>query len=151
MAEQELVIERLIDAPVARVFKAWTDARQVQQWWGPRGFTAPVCEIDAKPGGKLRIVMRGPDGADYPMSGTYRDVEANKRLVFVSVAEDQAGDALLEAFTEVTFEAQGNKTRLTMKTSAVGLAPVAAEMLKGMEQGWSETLDRMAAFAAKGA
>jgi len=151
MAEQDLVIERLIDAPVARVFKAWTEAKQVKEWWGPQGFTAPVCEIDARPGGRLRIVMRGPDGNDYPMSGTYRDVEPNKRLVFVSVAEDGAGDALLEAFTEVTFEAQGNKTKLIMKTSAVGLAPVAADMLRGMEQGWSETLDRMVAFAAKGA
>ena len=151
MSEQELVIERLIDAPVERVFKAWTDARQLQQWWGPRGFTAPVSEVDARPGGKLRIVMRGPDGTDYPMSGTFREVEANRRLVFVSVAEDGAGDALLEAFTEITFAAQGGKTLLTMKTSAVGLAPVAAEMLRGMEQGWSETLDRMTAFAAKGA
>jgi uncharacterized protein YndB with AHSA1/START domain len=151
MSEQELVIERLIDAPVERVFKAWTDARQLQQWWGPRGFTAPVSEVDARPGGKLRIVMRGPDGTNYPMSGTFREVEANRRLVFVSVAEDGAGDALLEAFTEVTFAAQGSKTLLTMKTSAVGLAPVAAEMLRGMEQGWSETLDRMAEFASMGA
>ncbi|MEO8558120.1 MAG: SRPBCC domain-containing protein [Rhodospirillales bacterium] len=147
MSEQELVIERLIDAPVERVFQAWTEAKQVKEWWGPRGFTAPVCEVDARPGGRLRIVMRGPDGTDYPMSGTYRDVEPDQRLVFVSVAEDNAGDALLEAFTEVTFAAQGNKTRLVMKTSAVGLALVAAEMLKGMEQGWSETLDRMAAHA----
>ena len=151
MSEQELVIERLIDAPVERVFKAWTDARQMKEWWGPHGFTNPVCEVDARPGGKLRIVMRAPDGADYPMSGTFRDVEPNKRLVFVSVAEDNAGDALLEAFTEVTFTAQGNKTLLTMKTSAVGLAPVAADMLKGMEQGWSGTLDRLTAWVTKGA
>jgi uncharacterized protein YndB with AHSA1/START domain len=151
MAEKELVLERLIDAPIDRVFKAWTDAAQVREWWGPRGFTAPVCKIDAKPGGKLRIVMRGPDGADYPMSGAFRAVEANQRLVFTSVAEDQAGDALLEAFTEVTFVAQGSKTLLTMKTSAVGLAPVAADMLRGMEQGWSETLDRMVTFVSRGA
>ncbi len=151
MSETEVVLNRLIDAPVERVFKAWTDATQLAKWWGPQHFTNPVCEVDVRPGGKMHIVMRAPDGTDYPMRGTYRDVEPNKRLVFVAVAEDAAGDALLESFTEVTFEARGGKTALTVKASGVGLAPVAAEMLKGMEEGWSGSLDRLAALTAQGA
>lgn len=146
MADQEVMLERLLDAPLERVFRAWIDPAQLKQWWGPHGFTNPVCEVDAKVGGKMRVVMRGPDGTDYPMSATFRAIEPNRRLVFVAVAEDAAGDALLESFTEVLFEAQGAKTRLTVKASAVGLAPVAAQMLRGMEEGWSGSLDRLAAL-----
>jgi uncharacterized protein YndB with AHSA1/START domain len=80
------------------------------------------------------------------MSATFREVTPPKRLVFVAVAEDTAGDALLESFTEVTFEPQGARTLLTVKASGVGLAPVAAEMLKGMEEGWSGSLDRLVAL-----
>jgi uncharacterized protein YndB with AHSA1/START domain len=146
MADQEVVLERLLDAPPDRVFRAWLDPAQLKQWWGPRGFTNPVCEVDPTVGGRMRIVMRGPDGTDYPMSATFRAIEPDRRLVFVAVAEDAAGDALLESFTEVLFEAHGDKTRLTVETSAVGLAPVAADMLRGMEEGWSGSLDRLAAL-----
>lgn len=150
MAEQEVMLERLIDAPLERVYRAWTDPALLKQWWGPHGFTNPVCEVDARVGGRMRIVMRGPDGTDYPMSATFRAIEPGKRLVFVAVAEDAAGDALLESFTEVLFWARGRQTFLTVKASAVGLAPVAAEMLKGMEEGWSGSLDRLAALVAQG-
>lgn len=146
MAEQEVTLERLLDAPLERVFRAWLDPAQLKQWWGPPGFTNPVCEVDARVGGRMRIVMRGPDGTDYPMSATFRAIEPDRRLVFVAVAEDAAGDALLESFTEVLFEAHDDKTRLTVEASAVGLAPVAADMLKGMEEGWSGSLDRLAAL-----
>jgi uncharacterized protein YndB with AHSA1/START domain len=146
MSETEVVLNRLIDAPVAKVFKAWTDAEQMKKWWGPKGFTNPVCEVDARVGGEMRIVMRAPDGTDYPMRATFREVEQDKRLVFVAVAEDAAGDALLETFNLVLFEARGSKTFLTVEASGVGLAPVAAEMLKGMEEGWSGSLDRLVAL-----
>ncbi len=144
MAEREVMLERLLDAPLERVFRAWIDPAQLKQWWGPHCFTNPVCEVDARPGGMMRIVMRSPDGTDYPMSATFRAIEPDRRLVFVAVAKDAAGDALLESFTEVLFEASGDRTKLTVKASAVGLAPVAAQMLEGMEAGWSGSLDRLA-------
>ncbi len=59
--EKDLVLTRVFDAPRERVWKAWTDPRQVAQWWGPAGFTNPRCEVDVRPGGVLRIDMRGPD------------------------------------------------------------------------------------------
>jgi len=55
-------ITRVVNASRSLVFKAWTDAKDVAQWWGPRGFTNPVCELDVRPGGAIRIHMRGPDG-----------------------------------------------------------------------------------------
>src|SRR5579862_3731997 len=112
-AERVLVIERIFDAPRSLLFKAWTEPRRLAQWWGPKGFTNPVCEVDARPGGALRIVMRAPDGAEHPMTGVFREVIAPARLVFTNVAVDREGKPLLEGLTTVTFAEQGGKTKLT--------------------------------------
>ena len=141
---RELTFTRIFDAPRALVFGMWTDPKHVAQWWGPRGFTNPVCEMDVRPGGALRIVMRAPDGTEYPMPGIFRDVVAPERLVFTSFAEDAKGNRLLEALTTVTFVEHGGKTTLTVHARAVGLVPHAADMLAGMEAGWTQTLERLA-------
>jgi uncharacterized protein YndB with AHSA1/START domain len=141
---REVVLTRVFDAPRALVFKAWTDPKQMAQWWGPHRFTNPVCEIDARVGGALRIHMRGPDGVVYPMVGTFNEVAPPERLVFTAQAQDAAGTPLLESVTTVTFEEQGSKTKLTVQARAVGLAPVALQMLAGMEAGWTQSLERLA-------
>ena len=69
---QELTLVRVYAAPREKVFKAWVDCELAAKWWGPRGFTNPVCELDPRPGGAIRIDMRGPDGTVYPMGGTFR-------------------------------------------------------------------------------
>src|SRR5262249_57658906 len=69
LAEREITITRVFDAPRATVFRAWTDANQLAQWWGPKGFTNPVCEIEARVGEAIRIHMRSPDGSVYPDEG----------------------------------------------------------------------------------
>jgi uncharacterized protein YndB with AHSA1/START domain len=97
LPEGEVTITRILDAPRELVFKAWIDPQQVRQWWGPGKFTNPVCELDARPGGAIRIVMRGPNGIDYPMSGTFREIVEPERLVFTAVAEDAAGHQVLRA------------------------------------------------------
>ena len=124
-AERVLVIERIFDAPPSLVFKAWTDPKQVAQWWGPKGFTNPVCEMDARPGGAIRIVMRAPDGAEHPIAGVFREVVEPKRLVFTSVAVDAAGNPIIDGLTTVTFAEHGGKTKLTLHRSAVALNGVA--------------------------
>jgi len=110
-----------------------TDPKHMAQWWGPHGFTNPVCEMDARVGGAILIHMRAPDGTVHPMTGTFREIVEGERIVFTAVAEDHAGNPLLEALTTVIFEEQGGKTKLTVQASAVGLAPVAPQMLAGME------------------
>jgi uncharacterized protein YndB with AHSA1/START domain len=77
-AEREIVLTRIFDAPRALVFKAWTDPKLMVQWWGPRGFTNPVCELDVRVGGAWRIVMRTPDGMEYPCDGVSRGRETRK-------------------------------------------------------------------------
>ena len=68
------LVVRELDAPRALVFQAWTDPAHMARWWGPHNFTNPVCEIDLRAGGAHRIVMRSPDGVDYPIKGVYRGV-----------------------------------------------------------------------------
>jgi uncharacterized protein YndB with AHSA1/START domain len=146
--ERELVITRIFDAPRGLVFKAWTDPEHLAQWWGPKGFTAPICEMEGRTGGALRILMRGPDGAEYPMTGVIREIVEPERLVFTSVAMDEDGKRLLEGVTTVTFAEQGAKTKLTLHTRAVGLVADAARKLEGMDAGWTQSIDRLAAHVA---
>jgi uncharacterized protein YndB with AHSA1/START domain len=150
MATREVTLSRVFDASRERVWEMWTQAEHMAKWWGPKGFTNPVCDLDARPGGKIRIDMMAPDGTVYPMTGTFRDVFAPERLVFMAQAEDQDGNALLESLTTVTFEQQGGKTKVTVHASAVGIAPVAPQMLAGMEAGWTQSLEKLAAVFASG-
>lgn len=148
--ERTVVITRVFDAPRTLVFKAWTDAAHLARWWGPKGFTNPVCEVDARPGGGLRIVMRAPDGAEHPMTGVFREVIAPERLVFTNIAVDGEGKPLLEGLTTVTFaEHDGVKTKLTLESRAVGLVAYAARMLEGMEAGWTQSIDRLGEHVAR--
>src|ERR1700720_2154803 len=100
---QELVFTRVFDAPRSLVFAAWTDPKHMAAWWGPKGFTNPVCELDVRPGGVIRIDMRGPDGTVYPMTGAYREVVAPERLVFTASALDEKGRPLFEVLNTLTF------------------------------------------------
>jgi uncharacterized protein YndB with AHSA1/START domain len=102
-----------------------------------------VPELDARVGGNLRVVMHGPDGNDYPMKGTFRELKAPERLVFTNIAIDNDGNHLLEGETTVTLTEAGGKTTMTMKSHAVGLVPIAPQMLAGMEAGWTQSIDKM--------
>jgi|ERR1051326_98825 uncharacterized protein YndB with AHSA1/START domain len=148
--EGELIVTRVLDATPETVYKAWTEPKQTARWWGPNHFTNPVCELDVKPGGAWRIVMRAPDGVEYACGGIYHEVIAPQRLVFSNNAFDHQGKPLLEGVTSVTFEAQGAKTKLTVETRMVGKVSYAAQMLAGMEAGWNQSLDRLTALVAKG-
>ena len=148
-AEREVVITRIFDALRALVFQAWTDPKHLKRWWGPKMFTNPVCEVDARVGGAWRIVMRGPDGVDYPCGGVYREIVEPERLVFTNIATDNDGNPILDGLTTVTFEEQGGKTKLTLTTRAVALVDYAAAYLQGMEAGWTQSLESLAEELAK--
>jgi uncharacterized protein YndB with AHSA1/START domain len=148
--EATVVITRVFDAPRALVWKAWTDPKMVAQWWGPKCFTNPVCEMDVRPGGSLFIVMRGPDGTDYPMKGMFWEIVAPERLVFTSIAVDKDGNHLLEGETTVTFVEHGGKTAVTVRSHAVGLVPSAPQMLAGMNAGWTQSIDKLEELVGRG-
>lgn len=136
---RELIITRHFHAPRNLVFKAWTDPQHLPHWWGPKGFTLTVQEIDVKPGGVWRYVMHGPDGVDYDNKIVYTEVVNPERLVY------SHGDSGGEHFkVTVTFAEQGDKTELTMRMlfkSAEELEQVVKEY--GAIEGAKSTLDRL--------
>jgi|SRR6185312_16151027 len=155
MAKKEIMIVRTFNAPREKVWQAWTDPKQLQEWWSPRGFTTPVAEVDARVGGNIYIVMLAGEGLGQmsgmkaPMRGTFTEVTEPERLVFSNNAVDESDNVLLSGTTEVTFEDEGGKTKMTIRASAEGTAPMTDMMLAGMEQGWNEQTDKLGEFLSK--
>jgi uncharacterized protein YndB with AHSA1/START domain len=144
-ADREIVIARVLDAPRELVFEAFTDPRHIAEWWGPDGFTTTIHEMNVTVGGVWRYIMHGPDGTDYDNLTTYREIVKPERLVYSH--GDSENPEMFHA--TVTFEAQGNKTRITLRM----LAPTAVareEMKKfGAIEGGNQTLARLDAYLAK--
>lgn len=140
----DLTITRVFDAPRDLVFQVWTDPKHVAKWWGPHHFTNPVCELDVRVGGAIRIHMRGPEGTVYPMSGVFNEINPPERLVFTSAPLDENGERLFELLTTVVFEEQGKKTKLTLHVHVLTATSEAAQYLDGMEEGWNQSLERLA-------
>ncbi|MBI2893748.1 MAG: SRPBCC domain-containing protein [Deltaproteobacteria bacterium] len=140
-ARPEVTLTRVLDAPRRVVFEAWARREQLQRWWGPRGFSLLVDEMSFRTGGAYRFIMRGPDGEDYPFHGEFREIATPERIVFGAVLEDLPGEELL---TTVTFAEEGASTRLTVRQTV----PSVEEYARGQEQGWSESLDKLAELLA---
>ena len=142
---RELRLTRIIGAPRKLVFKAWTDPIHLKQWWGPRGFTNPLCELDLRPGGRIRICMDSPHFPNHWMTGVFREIIEPEKLVFSSYAfEDASGNSKLEALNTVTFEEFNGVTRLHLHAVVIKATPDLLFALDGMEQGWSESLYKLA-------
>jgi uncharacterized protein YndB with AHSA1/START domain len=140
---KEFVITREFEAPRELVFKAWTDPWHLAQWWGPRGFTNPVCEWDARPGKAIHVVMRAPNGVDYPMGGEFREVTAPERLVFTSGALDKKGKLLFEFLHDVAFTERKGKTKLTIRSRIIKTTAEAGKYIGGFEAGMTQSLERL--------
>ncbi len=147
--EREIVIERVFDAPRELVYRAWTDPQHLARWWGPKGFTNPVCTADVRAGGAWHIVMRAPDGREHPCGGVYREVAEPTRLVFTNIALDKDGNSIIDGLTTVTFAEHEGKTKLTLRTRGTAIADYAVPYLSGMETGWSQSLEKLATELAQ--
>lgn len=144
-SDREIVISRVIDAPRDLVWKAWTDAKHLGQWWGPNGFTTTTSKMDFKPGGVWRFVMHGPDGRDYQNRITYLEIVAPERLVQKLDGGEDADPATFH--TTVTFAEQNGKTTVTMTAvfpSATERDRVVKEV--GAIEGGQQTLGRLAKY-----
>jgi|GEM_PF-193751 len=151
---QTLVITRTFNAPRSLVFKAWTEPERVVRWWGPKGFTCPVCEIDLRLGGAYRNCMRSPEGKDFWSQGIYHEIEEPSRIVCSDAFADEQGNVMspeqygmsadwpTEAIITVTFTEHVGKTRLTLQHWPLKPGPE-RDMC---QQGWNETLDKLAEY-----
>jgi uncharacterized protein YndB with AHSA1/START domain len=144
-AKRELVITRVLDAPRSLVFKVWTQPEHVVRWLGPKGFTAPSCEMDLRPGGAWRACIRSPEGTDQWMQGVYREVVEPLRLVFTFAWENDQGEPGHQTLVTVTFADHGGKTRLTFHQAVFE----SIESRDSHQSGWSECFDRLENYLAQ--
>jgi uncharacterized protein YndB with AHSA1/START domain len=144
-ADRVLVITRVFDAPRSLVFEAWTAKEHLDQWCAPRGFTIPWSEGELRPGGSWRSCMRAPDGTEYRLRGTYREIVQNERLVFTHTWEEDDGTLGPETIVTVRFADEDGKTRLTFEQGPFK----SVESRDAHRGGWTECLERLAEHAAK--
>jgi uncharacterized protein YndB with AHSA1/START domain len=139
----ELYIERIYDAPVKMVWKAWVDPKQVAQWWGPRGFTLTNHSKDVRTGGHWNYTMHGPDGVDYPNKTKYLEVENYSRMIYDHGGNDEQPPLFR---VTVNFVDLKDKTRMEM-TMALATAEAASETKKFIKKaGGNSTWDRLAEY-----
>ena len=136
-ADREIVSARVFDAPRELVWKAWVDPKHVAQWWGPKGFTNTIHEMDVRPGGVWRFAMHGPDGTDYKNEIVFIEVVKPERLVYDHVSGPRF-------HVTATFADEGGKTKLTMRM----VFPTAEERDNtvkkfGAVEGLNQTLGRL--------
>ena len=149
-ADRELVLTRLINAPRAKVYRAWTDPELLKQWFAPKPYTTPIVEIDVRPGGSAYFVMRGPDGKDLPNHGVYLEVVPNEKLVSTD-AYVKAWEPSEKPFMTLilTFEDEGGKTRYTARVRHWSVADREAHEKMGFHEGWGLCTDQLEALVAK--
>jgi uncharacterized protein YndB with AHSA1/START domain len=138
--DREIVMTRVFDAPRPLVFDAFTKPELLKRWFGPRGWSLVVCEVDLKVGGTFRFVLRGPDGRDMGMRGVYREIVAPERSVHVESFDDYPGESQV---TTVLVE-QGGKTTLTATVLYPSREIRDMVAKSGMEHGAAESYDKLA-------
>jgi uncharacterized protein YndB with AHSA1/START domain len=150
-AEREFVMERTFNAPRELVFKTYTKCEHLTNWWGPKGWTLPVCEMDFRPGGSWLYCMRGPDGEESWGKAVYHEIVEPKRIVYADTFVDSDGNVIEgtpEMLITVAFSEEKGKTNLKMITIFPTVEALEAVINMGMEQGVTETLDRLEAYLA---
>lgn len=148
--EHELSITRLIDAPPEKLFRAWTRPDLVAQWFAPRPWRVDAAAMDVRPGGRSRIVMRGPDGTESVAEGVYLEIVPDRRLVLT--------DAYIEAWRPaahpfltilVDFEPERDKTRYTARARHWTADDRMRHEQMGFHEGWATCADQLAELVAR--
>ncbi len=142
--DREIVLTRVFDAPRHLVFEAFTQPELLQRWFGPRGWSMPVCEVDLKVGGTFRFVLRGPDGNDMRMPGTYRELAPPERSVHMESFDDYPGESQVTA----VFVEQDGKTTLTATVLYPSKEVRDIVIKSGMEHGAAESYDKLSEMLA---
>lgn len=163
-AKGEFVITRVFDAPRALVWKVFTESEHLAHWWGPKGFTVHVAKLDFRPGGIFHYSMRSPEGQDMWGRFVYREIVRPERIVWVNSFSDKDGGLTRPPFKESwplemlsTLTLAEHEGRTTLTIHWVPLNPTEAERKTfeaghdSMQQGWTGTLDQLAAYLVRAA
>lgn len=145
--ERDLVLEREINVPVERVWAAWTEPEHLMKWFVPEPWSLADCEVDLRPGGMFRTVMRSPEGEEFPSNGCYLEVVPQKSLVFTDTLEPgfrPAAEPFMTARLTLEATKQGTLYRAVAMHSGPENAKKHAEM--GFADGWAKALDQLVAL-----
>ena len=142
----ELVMTRVIDAPRSRVYQAWTTPEQIAQWFAPKPFKLIIDTMDFRAGGRFSMAMCGPDGSRFPFTGTYREIVPPAKLTWTGEFSSGPADQIT---TVGTFEEQGRQTKVHVRQTFRVMTPEIEQAIKGAQQGWTMTLDQLAAFCTE--
>ncbi len=143
--EREVVLTRVFDAPRELVYDAFTKPELLKCWFGPRGWSLVVCEVDLRVGGAWRFVLRGPDGAEMGMYGVYRELARPERSVHTERFDDYPGESVVMA----VFAEHDGKTTLTATVLYESQEIRDMVVSSGMEHGAAETYDKLAEYLAE--
>lgn len=151
-SDQEILITRTFDAPRDMVWQMWTMAEHLQHWWGPEGWTLPVCEVDFQPGGTWFYCMQGPDGMQSCGKATYLEIDAPALIVYEDAFADADGNPLGEmpvGHITLRFIDEGVKTTVVNTVRYPTKADRDQVIEMGMEAGIDQTLNRLEAYLAQ--
>lgn len=142
-SDREILLTRTFDAPRRLVFDAMTRAEHLRRWWGPRGHTMTVCEVDNRQGGAYRFVLRTADGMDCPFKGVYRELAPPERIVLTQIF-DVEPYSRSEAVVTIVLTEQGGRTTLRATMRFQSVEERDGMIRSGMEHGAAESYDRLA-------
>lgn len=155
-------MSRVFDTPRDLVWKAFTDVEHMKQWWGPKGFTVVKAQMDLRPGGTYHYAMKSPDGATMWGKFVFREIVPPEKIVFINSFSDENGGTTrhplhitwpLEMLSTFTFEDLGGKTRFSLRWSPYNATAEERKTFneghQSMTQGWTGTMDQLAAYLAK--
>jgi uncharacterized protein YndB with AHSA1/START domain len=156
---KEVNFDRVYDAPIAQVWKAWTDPAMLKDWWGPQGVTIPECEVDLRVGGRFYIVMEageamGPyKGTKWPMLAKFTVVETNARITYDGKAwtegKNDNEETQIDQVTDVVFSEESGKTRIKLRAAVNKIGPGAKMAIEGMQYGFTQQLEKLSQFLSK--
>lgn len=149
-AKKAIVIDRVFNLPLNKVWKAWSEPEGFKKWWGPEDYTCPFSEVDFRVGGKYLHCMRSPNGEEFWSTGVYKEIIPYKKLVNTDSFSDEQGNVIpayeynmpgewpIELLVTITFEEHGEKTKLRIQHEGVP-----DEMQDDCIRGWNECLDKL--------
>jgi uncharacterized protein YndB with AHSA1/START domain len=147
IADREVVITRVFEAPARFLFEAYSKPEHIKKWFGPRGWPVTLCEMDFRKGGRFRFQMTGPGGQkNTPFGGEYLEIVPNQKIVYDNGFEMPGAERMV---VTVTFDEKGEKTTLTIHTLFGSVAMKNEHVGLGFLQGVGSGLDQLAELAAE--
>lgn len=146
--EFELVLERILDASPARVYRAWIEPELLKRWFVPKPWSLASVDQDLRPGGRANFVMRDPDGRDYPNEGVFLEIVPNRRIVTTDAFTEgwiPSGKPFMAAHTSFE-DAPGGKTRYVARAMHWSAESKAEHEKMGFHEGWGAAADQLAAL-----